>query len=96
MDSFMDIYADHVNFNHLVQNLTCTKSAMFPDLKKNRHIFSFRNGIYFAHFDLFLPYGYSTTDLSEENKLKIANENVTSANYFDLDFITAYPSFRKG
>ena len=53
--------------------LSQCKDSQFPKLLKDRHIFSFRNGIYFAADNRFIEY----------------SENVpqcTSAKYFDLEF----------
>ena len=47
----------------------------FPKLLKDRHIFSFRNGVYFTKTDKFYKYG-------EEPQ-----EDFVSAKYYDFDFI---------
>ena len=53
--------------------LTNCKDSQFPDLIKNRSVFSFRNGIYFAHDDKFVAYNDSP-------------EQVVSAKYFNQTF----------
>jgi len=71
-----------------------SNDSRFPDLKKNRHVFSFKNGIYFANQtkalgvttkterdpldDLFLEY--------ESEDFKSLATNVTACKYFDIEF----------
>jgi len=53
------------------------QDSQFSELKKNRHVFSFKNGIYFAKTDLF--YEYNSSDIPV---------NTVSSKYFDIDFDT--------
>ena len=53
--------------------LSNCKDSQFPKLEKDRRIFSFRNGIYFAAEDKFVEYTESIPDCK-------------SAKYFDLEF----------
>lgn len=53
------------------------QDSQFSELKKNRHVFSFKNGIYFANTDTF--YEYNSIDIPP---------NTVSSKYFDIDFDT--------
>jgi len=53
------------------------QDSQFSELKKDRHVFSFKNGIYFAKTDLF--YEYNSSDIPV---------NTVSSKYFDIDFDT--------
>ncbi len=53
--------------------LTNCVDSQFPQLKKDRHLFSFKNGIYNAYYDIFTPYAN-------------CGSSNTSAKYFDLNF----------
>jgi len=53
------------------------QDSQFSELKKDRHIFSFKNGIYFAKTDSF--YEYNSPDIPS---------NTVSSKYFDIDFDT--------
>lgn len=52
--------------------------AQLPDLHKDRHVFSFANGIYLAKQDTFVRYG--TPDASR------LPQDLVSSRFFDLDF----------
>lgn len=60
--------------------LSNCQDSQFRELKKDRHIFAFKNGLYFAKEDIFKPY----TD-------KIPMSTV-AAKYFDIDFDTSSTS----
>ena len=70
----------------LIEHLECCHDTQFPELKKNRHVFSFRNGLYYCsdpEHDLqpwFYPY-----DSPAFAKL---SPTIVSAKYFDMDFHT--------
>ena len=72
------------NRKNLVEHIRCCVDPMFPELKKNRHVFSFSDGIFIAKDDSkdgwfhFYPY----TDPAF-NKLPA---NLVSAKYFDIPF----------
>lgn len=69
---------------NLVEHLKCCVDPMFPELQKNRHVFSFKDGIFVAKDDSvdewwkFYPY-----DSQEFKKLPA---NLVSAKYFDMNF----------
>ena len=66
----------------ITDHLSRTKDPRFPTLVKDRHVFSFRNGIYFAHYgdytDRFMFYG--------SNEYKTLDKNIVACKYFDIDF----------
>lgn len=72
------------NAKKTLEYLKSCEDYQFPDLKKDRHMFSFRNGVYITnmkdeagnHHDYFHVYG-STPRL---------NDNLITSKYFDLDF----------
>ena len=65
-----------------VQFLSNCQDSQFYQLVKDRHIFSFKNGIYFANKDEFLT--YQSGDIPT---------NITSSKYFPLEFETDYDSW---
>ena len=72
------------NIDHCIKYLTHCVSAEFPILKKNRHVFSFRNGVYITKVvdktgtfhDSFYKYGSSISIPSSEVACK----------FFDIEF----------
>lgn len=77
----------------LQEYFTRCSDSRFPELEKNRHVFSFKNGIYFANSteatgikmetshsykDMFVAYG--------SDDFKLIATNVTACKYFDMDF----------
>lgn len=70
----------------LIEHLSCCHDSQFPELKKNRHVFSFRNGLYYcADPDYDLEPHFYYYDSAEFMKL---SPTVVSAKYFDMDFPT--------
>ena len=68
---------------NLIEHLSCCYDSQFPELKKNRHVFSFSNGLYVCrHKDnnepRFFPY--------ESPEFKNLDPTIVSSNYFDLPF----------
>lgn len=63
-------------------HLMRTKDPRFPVLVRDRHVFSFQNGIYFAHAadytDRFVEYG--------SDEFARLDPNIVSCKYFDHDF----------
>ena len=68
--------------DHLVR----TKDPRFPLLVRDRHVFSFKNGIYFAKTDNAFTDHFVKYDSPEFATL---DKNIVSCKYFDIDF--AYP-----
>lgn len=67
---------------NLIEHLSVCHDAQFPELKKNRHVFSFKNGLYVAR-DIdgkprFYPY--------ESQEFKALDPTVVSAKYFPINF----------
>ena len=66
----------------LIEHLQVCHDSQFPELKKNRHVFSFRNGLYVAK-DIdgsprFYPY--------DSEEFRCLDPTVVSAKYFDIDY----------
>lgn len=72
-DMWMALTRVRTNLSAVVEHLSHCHDVQFMDLKRDRHIFSFRNGIYFAKDDKFQTYDCIPDD-------------VISAKFFDLDF----------
>jgi hypothetical protein len=66
------------NVGAAVEHLDNCRDVQLPDLKKDRHVFAFRNGIYLAAKDAFLKYG-----TPEAHALPA---DTIAARFFDLDF----------
>jgi len=66
-----------------VEFLSNCQDSQFHELKKDRRVFSFRNGIYFADTDSF--YDYKSVNIPK---------NTVSSKYFDLDFNTKDESWK--
>lgn len=69
------------------------ENAYVPDLRRDRHVFAFRNGIYFAEDDTYTP--FVTTDADGDSVLsrvvyppgsKYSGDEPIAANFFDLEF----------
>ena len=78
-DQWFNVTKQRNNAKDAIQYLSKFKLVEFPDLVKDRHIFSFRTGIYVAPKDLFLAY----SDLTS------IPHDIVACNYFDLDFDNA-------
>lgn len=57
--------------------LASCRDVQFPELKKDRNVFAFRNGLYFARLDQFWHYSSNAPPPAGV---------VAAANFFDLDF----------
>jgi phage/plasmid-associated DNA primase len=77
-DMWSNLTRTRANLMSVVEHLQGCKDVQFPDLVKNRRVFSFRNGIYFAADDRFEPY----------DTLSVSASGVISAKFFDLEFHT--------
>lgn len=73
-DQFRNLLTGN-NMSSVIKFLKNTREREFPMLVRDRHIFSFSNGVYLAHEDKFFEYG--TRELS--------NANFVSAVYHDLE-----------
>lgn len=63
------------NYNKLISYLTDCYEYEFPDLEKDRTVFSFKNGVYLAREDKFYTFG--------QNKL---SDEIIACKYFDREF----------
>lgn len=68
----------HHTLGSVVEHLGSCCDVQFPDLRKDRHVFSFRNGIYRADRDEFIAYG-----TPQAARLP---SDLVSAKYFDAPF----------
>jgi phage/plasmid-associated DNA primase len=71
------------NAKKTLEYLKTCEDYQFPDLKKDRHVFSFRNGVYITnmkkdgkYYDYFHTYG----------TMPRLSDTLVTAKYFDLDF----------
>lgn len=78
--------------------------AGFPFVRVDRHVFSFRNGVYFAAQRLFRPYTEGTINWCEDSKIESRGRinrkrsngpsyTNASANYFDCDFDDSFATW---
>lgn len=61
-----------------VEHLTSCTDVQFPDLKRDRHVFSFSNGLYISSSDDFVPYGSAAA-------ARLPHD-LAAAKYFDAPF----------
>lgn len=78
-DQFINLTHRGDSVRSATEFLNNCKDNQFPKLTKDRHVFSFRNGIYFADTDTFVKYG---TDAH-----KAISSNLVSSKFFNHDFI---------
>lgn len=90
--SSVNINTDFTMFLDITSNLHCVKLVsnflkswklpMFPDLKKNRYLLAFENGIYYVNKDIFKPYDDDTLMFSNyeiyrgENFIKMSKNRM--------------------
>lgn len=75
-DQWHNMTVSKDNAANVTKHLTNAMDTEFDDLEPDRHVFSFKNGIYITTTDSFIPY-------EKSNKL---DSNVIACNYFDMDF----------
>jgi phage/plasmid-associated DNA primase len=73
-DQFLNLTSQGNAVRNATEFLENCVDSQFPVLNKNRHAFSFRNGIYFADSDSFQLYSDTIP------------ENTMTSKYFDIDF----------
>lgn len=73
-DQFKNFTARSDSCRAITDFLTNCKDSQFNEIKKDRHIFSFKNGVYFASNNTFMKY---------ENGIP---DGVVSSKYFDIEF----------
>ena len=77
-DMWLALTSVRANVGTAVEHLANCHDVQIPDLKKDRHIFAFRDGVYLAAEDRFVRYG-------TEDARRLPAEAVASK-YFDLRF----------
>ena len=75
-DQWHNLTISKDNAANVTKHLIHCHDTEFQDLKSDRHVFSFRNGIYVTTTDTFIPY-------EESSKL---DSDVIACNYFEMDF----------
>jgi hypothetical protein len=56
-DMWLNLTCARVNIGAAIDHLKSCRDVQLPELHKDRHVFSFENGIYLAKEDRFCPYG---------------------------------------
>ena len=79
-DMWLNMTSVRSNINFAADHLQSCNDVQLPSLMKDRHIFSFKNGIYLADKDQFVTYG-----TPEHNALP---SHLVSSKYFDNDMNT--------
>jgi phage/plasmid-associated DNA primase len=77
-DMWLNLTSGHTNLGCAVDHLTNCRDVQFPDLCKDRHVFSFQNGLYLADRDEFVEH-----DSVAAAMLPTA---LVAARYFDAEF----------
>jgi len=76
----------------LIRHLKNTKDMQFPEIKKNRHVWSFKNGIFIgkefddAHSTIDTPHWRASFYTYESNEFKNLDQTIVSSKYFDMEF----------
>ena len=95
-DMWRNLTAKSSNTRDAIKHLSECIDVQFPNVKKNRHVWSFRNGIFIGktwnskedkYTHAFYPY--------DSQDFAMLDPTVTSCKYFDQDFpVTKYRSWR--
>jgi len=75
-DAFLQLTSSSRTWKMLEEHLEACADFQLPTLVKNRHYFSFRNGIYAAEEDMFYPFPHAYT---------VVPDTIVAAKYFDLE-----------
>lgn len=67
---------------NLIEHLTVCNDSQFPELKKDRHVFSFKNGLYVTKDSDGKPKFYPYTS----DAFKCLDPTIVSSKYFDVNF----------
>lgn len=78
-DMWLNLTSMRTNMQAAVDHLMFCHDVQLPDLRKDRHVFSFSNGIYLAARDVFVPYADSAA-------MSTVATDVVAARFFDLPF----------
>ena len=75
-DQFINVTHRGDTVRSATEFLTNCSDRQFPALKKDRHVFSFKNGIYLAKDDKFIAY-------ANKDEMQEIDQDIVSAKYFD-------------
>lgn len=78
LEQWLNLTAGNNNAKVIIEYLTKTDDYQFRKLQKDRHVFAFKNGVYFAKEDRFHRFDSGV----------LLEDRVVAAKYFDLDFLT--------
>ena len=80
-----NLTANVSNVNYATEFLTSCRDMQLPELKKDRDMFAFRNGVYVASADKFVPHAgpCARPDVSNDDGQP---GDVAACKFFDLDF----------
>jgi hypothetical protein len=76
LDQWLNLTSGNNNAKVVVEYLTKTDDYQFKKLRKNRHVFAFKNGVYFAKENRFHRFDSGG----------LIDDQVVAAKYFELDF----------
>jgi hypothetical protein len=91
-DLWKNLTARAPGHNDLIRHLENIKDMQFPEIKKNRHVWSFKNGIFIGKefdsekSDILNPYWRASFYTYESNEFKNLDQTIVSSKYFDQDF----------
>lgn len=75
-DAFLQLTSSSRTWKLIEEHLEACADFQLPTLVKNRHYFSFRNGVYSTQEDMFYPFPRAYT---------VVPDTIVSAKYFDLE-----------
>jgi hypothetical protein len=78
-----NLTANITNASAVTEYLTSCRDMQLPDLRKDRRVFAFRNGIYITSEDAFVPHGPSPV----RAKSDILRDDTVACKYFDQDLL---------
>jgi hypothetical protein len=91
-DLWKNLTARAPGHNDLIRHLKNTKDMQFPEIKKNRHVWSFKNGIFIGKefdcekSDILTPHWRASFYTYESNEFKNLDQTIVSSKYFDQEF----------
>jgi hypothetical protein len=92
-DLWKNLTARAPGHNDLIRHLENIKDMQFPEIQKNRHVWSFKNGIFIGKefdsekSDIVNPHWRASFYTYESNEFKNLDQTIVSSKYFDQDFI---------
>ena len=91
-DLWKNLTARAPGHNDLIRHLENIKDMQFPEIQKNRHVWSFKNGIFIGKefdsekSDIVNPHWRASFYTYESNEFKNLDQTIVSSKYFDQDF----------